>query len=178
MKLHLGCGTVKLAGYHNVDFDKSASAADEACDLTKIPWPWQDGSIDEIYTSHTYEHLPFKATFEESYRILKPHGILHVEVPHGNTYVYLLNPTHCTILSWQSFDPWTAGLSHSSYGITMKWKVLRRKIYFMGRNQGKLRDFINFFVNPVINTFPVIYERFFMYMLPAANLEFVLEKQP
>lgn len=57
-------------------------------------FPWPDGSADVVYASHVFEHLD-RATrhnfMKESYRVLKPGGVLRIVVPdllyHAKTYV-------------------------------------------------------------------------------------------
>jgi predicted SAM-dependent methyltransferase len=54
-------------------------------DLEKMPWPWVDNSVDEIYASHVLEHLvdPLSAIME-IHRVLKPGGNIKIIVPHAN----------------------------------------------------------------------------------------------
>lgn len=61
-----------------------------------LPWdlrlgiPYPDASISEIYSSHLFEHLPFrslKRLLDECYRVLKPSGTLRVAVPNSRLYI-------------------------------------------------------------------------------------------
>jgi SAM-dependent methyltransferase len=80
IKLNLGCGTKKMAGYQNVD---CCGSPDLFCDLAKFPWPWKDNSCDEVYSSHFLEHVAdYERTILEIHRILKPNGKFHFLVPH------------------------------------------------------------------------------------------------
>lgn len=80
MKLNLGCGDKKREGYCNVDL---CGEPDLRCDLTAFPWPFEDNSIDEVFSEHFLEHvLDFEKTVREIHRILKPGGIMHFKVPH------------------------------------------------------------------------------------------------
>jgi SAM-dependent methyltransferase len=84
-RLNLGCsGWIRPAsdGWVNVDCRK-LPGVDEVCDLNVIPWPWADGSVDEVYASHVLEHLDDPcAAILEIHRILKPGGTVHLIVPH------------------------------------------------------------------------------------------------
>jgi SAM-dependent methyltransferase len=44
------------------------------------PWPLEDGTLDTVFTSNFFEHLPTKqaliSTIAEAFRCLKPHGRL------------------------------------------------------------------------------------------------------
>lgn len=105
VKLHLGCGSRVPEGWINVDYSLGARLAKLPLlgylltktgllrtdwnnniflhDLRK-PFPFEDGSADFIYTSHTLEHLSReegKLFLAESYRVLKKNGVLRVVVP-------------------------------------------------------------------------------------------------
>jgi hypothetical protein len=54
VKPNLDCGENKLPGYCNVD---KYGEPDPRFDLETVPWPWADGSIDEIAMSHSLEHM-------------------------------------------------------------------------------------------------------------------------
>ncbi|HOW28630.1 MAG TPA: methyltransferase domain-containing protein [Elusimicrobiota bacterium] len=58
--------------------------ADIVVDLNRQTLPFQDNSVDGIYSSHTLEHiLPEKQemVFAEMHRILKPSGMIRLVVP-------------------------------------------------------------------------------------------------
>lgn len=79
-KLNLGCGTKKMSGYVNVDV---CGNPDIVWDLSVFPWPFENDSADEIYSSHFLEHVvDFDKTVLEIHRILKPRGVFHARVPH------------------------------------------------------------------------------------------------
>jgi len=83
MRLNLGCGSVKMEGYVNVDI-RSDVNPDVVWDLEDFPYPWESDSITEIYTSHTVEHIPYgkqDRMLSEFYRILKSGGKLTILCP-------------------------------------------------------------------------------------------------
>lgn len=85
MKLNLGsCDDVR-PGYLNVDrdFPVACPMGDRfVWDLMHMPWPWADSSVDEIFARDIFEHLPDKGlTMDESWRVLRPGGLLHIIVP-------------------------------------------------------------------------------------------------
>ena len=131
-----------------------------------LPWPWDDSSVDEIYAADIFEHigdcdhygaecqkcLPppeggqsdrFRHwsgrihLMNESWRVLKPGGILTMECPDAAKGAgQWQDPTHVT--------PWTPnGLQYfadgspahkrfaAAYGITARFKVLevRERVY-------------------------------------------------
>lgn len=80
MKLNIGCGDKTMDGYVNVDL---CGRPDVVCDLSVFPWPFEDNTAEEIYSSHFLEHVQdFDRTVLEIHRILKPSGLLHFRVPH------------------------------------------------------------------------------------------------
>jgi predicted SAM-dependent methyltransferase len=87
LKLHLGCGEVKLDGWANVDL-VGAGAADFIWDLREsLPFP--AGSVNAIFHEHLLEHLTYwqgASLFGECRRLLRPGGILRVGVPDFGHY--------------------------------------------------------------------------------------------
>lgn len=75
MRINVGCGDSKLAGYDNRDIK-----AGQPC----YPLPFPDGSVDEVRASHVLEHLTFREASEalqDWFRVLKPGGVIRVAVP-------------------------------------------------------------------------------------------------
>ena len=83
MKLNLGCGNDIKPGYTNVDFRPTHPSVVQA-DLSKFPWPFEDGSADEILMLDFLEHFPYASTpliLFECYRVLSDAGRLVIQVP-------------------------------------------------------------------------------------------------
>ncbi|OJT96707.1 MAG: hypothetical protein BGN82_00860 [Alphaproteobacteria bacterium 65-7] len=96
LKLNLGCGSQMLPGWCNVDL---YGAPDVRWDLEQFPWPWADGSVDEVLLSHTLEHLGqtpalFIGVMKELYRICRHGAAIRIVVPHPRHNFFLLDPTH------------------------------------------------------------------------------------
>jgi SAM-dependent methyltransferase len=86
LKLDLGSGPRTKEGFLGVDYRDFGQAI--KADLTK-PWPWKDGSVEEIHCSHFLEHLdhnkhnPERVRFvNELYRVLVPGGKATIITPH------------------------------------------------------------------------------------------------
>ncbi|MFI5207904.1 MAG: class I SAM-dependent methyltransferase [Gemmatimonadales bacterium] len=81
LKLHLGCGTVRLEGWVNVDIE--TSQADLTLDITRgLPLP--DGAARLIYHEHVMEHITVdeaKACLRDWFRLLEPGGVLRIATP-------------------------------------------------------------------------------------------------
>jgi len=95
IKLDLGCGRNRLAGFTGVDL--YAPDADIKLDLFKFPWPFKPNSVSEIHASHFIEHVPQKLRwpfFEECYRIMRPGAIMRIVVPSWKSERALGDMTH------------------------------------------------------------------------------------
>ena len=98
MRLNLGCGNRKLEGYLNVD-SAPACRPDSIVDLERFPWPWPDGSADEVVLRHVLEHLGadtavYLKVMQELYRVCAPGAAITVTVPHPRHDDFLSDPTH------------------------------------------------------------------------------------
>jgi len=81
LRLHLGCGGERKAGWVNIDL--LGDPVDVAWNLAN-PLPFDSGSVAAIFHEHLLEHLPFQAGdafMQECFRVLAPGGILRVGVP-------------------------------------------------------------------------------------------------
>lgn len=102
MRLNIGSHNVRVDGFKNVDIF-ALENVDIVMDITEVPWvgrtpdgkiPEETGtvftgvfmndSVDEILMVEVLEHLSFHDTVKvlrEMYRVLKPGGKLHIQVP-------------------------------------------------------------------------------------------------
>lgn len=105
VKLNLGCGSVRPSGWVNTDSSLNAhlqrlplvgkslsrllgtvqydGGKVSYMNLNK-PWKYAGDSVDIVYASHLFEHLTLNSAdlfLRESYRVLKPGGVLRVVVP-------------------------------------------------------------------------------------------------
>ena len=87
IRLDLGCGPNKKAGFQGVDAI-AFPGVDHVFDLRTAPWPWTDGSVEEVHCSHFLEHLTGeeRVTFaNELHRVLSPTGKCTLIVPHWSS---------------------------------------------------------------------------------------------
>ncbi|MBI4448904.1 class I SAM-dependent methyltransferase [Candidatus Woesearchaeota archaeon] len=172
MKLNLGCGRDIRAGYVNLD-SRKLKGVDVVHDLEKVPYPFKDGSFDEIVASHVLEHMADLAkVMQELCRISKKGGRIHAIVPYFSNPGSFGDPTHKRFFTYETFDYFTEN-SALSYYSKVRVKIVNKRIHLFGRSSaGKL---LGFLPNIIINLVPRFYQRFFAYVLPASELEVVLE---
>lgn len=81
MKLHLGCGSVNLEGWVNIDLE--SPAADMHLDLRKT-LPFSDGSVDYVFAEHFIEHVERHEALrllQDLVRVLAPGGVIRLATP-------------------------------------------------------------------------------------------------
>lgn len=110
MKINLGCGKRKEAGYINVD-RRPQVKPDVISDITKIPWGWaKKNQADLIRSDNLFEHIePYTLirVIRECHRVLKPGGILHLILPllaSNNLNAAFSDPTHVNYFTTETFD--------------------------------------------------------------------------
>lgn len=81
IKLHLGCGDVRLNGWENIDLN--SPLADFRLDL-RNGLPHENSSVSYVYSEHFIEHMTraeAKYLLEECCRVLKPEGTIRLSTP-------------------------------------------------------------------------------------------------
>ena len=74
-KLHVGCGTILIAGWINADVE--GENFDVKFDLTES-WPLKNNTLSYIYSEHVFEHLTpqeGQLAWVEALRVLKPNEL-------------------------------------------------------------------------------------------------------
>jgi SAM-dependent methyltransferase len=128
LKLNLGCGNERLAGFVNVD---KLGEPELRWDLEQFPWPWPDASVDEVRLHHVLEHLgqspaAYLKIVQELYRVCRGGAKIVITVPHPRHDDFLCDPTHVRPILPESFQlfsksknrEWAAkGASNSPLGL-------------------------------------------------------------
>jgi len=104
-RLHIGCGTILIPGYFNVDITYRPGVAC-LCDLN-AGLPFANSSLNEVYCCHVLEHFATSAVpdiLTEFARALKRGGILRVSVPDLDA----IFRCYCDNIDWFTppHDPW------------------------------------------------------------------------
>ncbi len=103
IRLNIGAGQTYIPGYVNIDI---SSKADITLDLGKDILPFEDGSVDLIFSYHTLEHVPdYLFALSEIHRVIKHGGLFLVGLPYVTlTEYHLVNPYHLHNFNEFSFD--------------------------------------------------------------------------
>lgn len=84
IKVDIGCGTRKQPEHIGIDI-LPFEGIDHQLNAGTEKLPFENDSVDEIYTSHFVEHLEAMERvhlINEAYRVLKPGGKMTIIVPH------------------------------------------------------------------------------------------------
>jgi hypothetical protein len=113
LKLNLGSGQNPQPGYVNVD---KFGSPDVRWDLEQFPWPWPDGSVEEVVLHHVLEHLgqttaAFGNVIRELYRICRDGASVQITLPHPRHDEFLSDPTHVRAFTPESFALYSKDLN-------------------------------------------------------------------
>lgn len=96
LRLDLGCGPNKRAGFTGVDTIKFPGI-DVRLNLNEPVWPWTENSVEEIHCSHVIEHFDAVErvhVYNEMFRVLKVGGKATLIAPHWSSGRAYGDPTH------------------------------------------------------------------------------------
>ncbi|MFW9873618.1 MAG: methyltransferase domain-containing protein [Candidatus Thorarchaeota archaeon] len=167
----MGCGRDIKKGYMNVDIADLAGV-DVVCDLEVFPWPFKDNEFDEVYCSHILEHVKnLTRTLEEIHRICKPGAKIRILGPYFAGQGAYNDPTHTKFFTYRTFEYYRRGKYYS----TANFITLRRKIFFFSTKRFMKSKFYSVPFDFFINSFPMIYQRFFCWIFPASEINYLLK---
>ena len=127
MKLNLGCGLNKTEGFVNCDSDEVVKP-DKLFDFTER-FPFDDNSVDEVYTSHTLEHIPqellVNKTLPEIWRVCKNEAKIKIIVPYLDAQPVL---NHYVRFHEDTFNNWCKECYKSSDTFPFKFSFHTEKV--------------------------------------------------
>ena len=175
--LDLGCGKNKTEGAIGVDKIK-LEGVDIIYDIEMSPLPFKDNCIDKIICNSVLEHVNnLVSIMEDFYRVLKPGGILVVNVPHGSSTNYITGPTHKRPFGVRTMDYFTEEGSLSYYS-KVRFEIVEKKVILSGLGKHEwvyswLMRMLTYLFNKNVD----FAEHFFKYVPFDAELRFVLKKR-
>jgi SAM-dependent methyltransferase len=169
--LDVGCGINKFPGAIGIDRNP-ASRADVLCDLNRFPYPFRDGSFDEIRAVHVIEHVADVVTaVEEFHRLARPSGRIFIVTPHYTDFSSFCDPTHRWHLNSFSFRYF--GNDHGGFGYYSARRLneisVRLKLLALWRYMG-----FEFLVNHS-RRFRRFWEHYLCYVVRGKVMEFEFE---
>ena len=173
--LDAGCGNNKTTGCLGID-RVELDGVDVVHDLDTFPWPFDDDRFGSIYANHYLEHVKdIVETLRELHRITKNNGLLYVRVPHYASDNFNSDLTHKVRFGYRSFDHFSmnGNIDYDFYE-SFKFEIISREIKFMSPYV-KINPFKLLGIEYIVNKFPRIYERFFVYYLPPVEVVFQLK---
>jgi SAM-dependent methyltransferase len=157
--LDLGCGNNKDKGSIGADISRD-SKADVVCDLNRYPLPFKNDSFDQVVSKQVFEHLQdVDKLMCEIHRIVRDRARIRVYVPHFSCFYSYADPSHKRTFSVFAFDKIARNCG---------FNLVSRKITFHRAHR-------RFGIQILANRFPVAYERFWAFILPAEHLYFEFE---
>jgi SAM-dependent methyltransferase len=172
-KLDLGCGLHAKRGWVNVDIAK-LPGVDIVWDLEKRPWPLPSNTFTEMEAHHVLEHLSdLVKTMEEIHHVCKDGAILRISVPYFASPSYNLDPTHKRKFNLQSFQYFTKAPGYEYYS-TARITILKRRLFYLSCKSFMKSRWYSLPFDLLINLAPTVYQRLFVYLLPASEIHFIL----
>lgn len=137
VKIYLGSGKDHLDEYIHVD-KYPFEGVDKVCDITK-GLPFEESSIDFIYSRDFLEHLPTESkvfVINEIWRVLKPGGKMEHWIPNAGSRNDFGSPSHLSHWNLQQFehfdiDSYRYDTDHEYEGFIGKFKkILAEEVNF------------------------------------------------
>jgi predicted SAM-dependent methyltransferase len=128
MKLNVGCGTNKMDGYINLDYNPQVNP-DVRRDIER-GLPWNDETFDEINCEQVLEHIhDIVFVMSEFWRVLRKGGKLRISVPLVTGKWAFIDPTHIRYFVPESFNFWLhPDYNSKNAGVGCEYKLIKKEI--------------------------------------------------
>ena len=178
-KLNVGCGENVREGWVNLD-SVSIPGVDVVHDIEKIPFPFADGEFVEILCRDVLEHVEYIPVLRELHRILRPGGVLKIQVPHFSSRNNFVDPTHRKMFSVSTFDFFIHGTSRfaeRAYYFDFAFsKIISSRITFKRHGIFFFNRFVSKFVNSSMRLKVFYEETGLARLFPAENIQIEIVK--
>ena len=172
--INIGCGEEYLEGFVNQDIQDTdiygrKIKVDVVFDLEKRPYPFPDNHFDFVLAKGIIEHLnDVNGCLHELHRICKPGAIIEIHVPHYTFYGYFRDPSHKTAWSYDSIEFYCGWLA-SDRKLAAKYNIKKKWLKYSYTKP------LEWIFAPLINLAPMLYERFWCWMVPCQEVVINLE---
>lgn len=148
-KINLGGGNTKKDGFINIDI-LNLENVDIVHDITK-GIPLKDNSVDEIFSSHFFEHIPdLSKLMEEIYRVCRDGAVINIKCPYFKSTGAFKDPTHKTFITektFEYFDKEKMGKELPNYNLKVNFKTIKISYTWSNKRIRYLLPFKKFFLN-------------------------------
>lgn len=190
-KLNLSCGGHYWKGWINADYTDNFKH-DIDINLNDLDIPLKSNSIDYIYSEHTLEHIKsdFPKLMMEFWRILKPHGIIEIRVPHFSHWSSSTALNHTRVFSINGFESLHNDISYPylETGIKLNhapFKLISGKLRYQRNNNSmevivkkNFRYYFSILISKLANLNTNFCENFWCYWVGGfQQMEIILEKR-
>lgn len=171
-RLNLGCGKKVKEGYINLDL-YPLPGVDVVADIEK-ELPFENDTFDEILTEHVLEHMhDLDSLLRELHRITKKGGLIKIFVPHFSNFGAYTDPTHKRFFGYFTMDYYTEKNEMNFY-TPVRFRIRKKKLFFYITKTSRY-SFENKPLTYIINLAPLVYERFFCWIIPAQEVYYEIE---
>jgi ubiquinone/menaquinone biosynthesis C-methylase UbiE len=174
ISLDIGCGRQKHPqALYGVD-RLALPGVDYVCDFETDRLPFDDSSVDAIYSSHTLEHVAnLEHLLCEIHRVAKPGALIEIVVPHFSNTLAHSDYTHKRFFGYYTFDYFSAHKDRRwkvpNYS-DLRFSIVRKRLGF--RNWSALGPVVErVFNHPAL---AYIYEAKLAWLIPCFEICFIL----
>ncbi len=173
MKIDLGCGLQKKAGFTGVD-KIDLPGVDIVCDVDTQKLPLKDSSVSEVYSMHFMEHVSdLVAVMEELWRVCQKDAKITIAVPYFTSVGAFRDPTHKHFFAYETFDHFTNSAKVPAFYSEAKFSITQKRILFYPSNSnfyGKIRFLHMMPFQILADIFPYFYEHSLFKLFAARDL--------
>ncbi len=145
------------------------SVADVIWNLEEVPWPFKNDEFEEVLCFHAFEHFQNRLTaMEEIHRVSKNGALLHISGPHFSSVTFYSDITHQFPFSWRMFDFILEESKIDRHYTNVRYRLITRRITFYKQQYFLLLPYF-------FRIFPKLWEKFFSFVFPARQVDFVLQ---
>ena len=188
LKVDLACGVGLRLGYTGVDAQSLDAIFPDGKvpeeyegyvqhNLFEMPWPFEDDSVDAVFSSHFVEHIPhyhpnwgadrdgWWVFWEELWRVVKDGAVIEVLHPFSRSDRAFWDPTHVRFIHYQTWFYLSRehriqlGVNH--YAPDIDFEVVsiqstQEPALLEGRSESALEFARSFYFNPAEDLFVVL----------------------